>query len=106
MTKKTKIQMIKLFIKTSIVIGVLAVFVLLGFVIRTNHTFEKSDMKKWLALNEKQRIETIEYVVKDAKNQELLIKCVNKIAELENSNEMQIQYAIVLCNKAILQNEE
>ena len=106
MTRQTKIQQIKYFIKASIVLSVLFVFVVLGIFIHPSRTFENSHMKKWLSLNEQPRTQTILRVVKDTKNRDLLIKCVDKIASLPNSNEMQIQYAIVFCDKAILQNEE
>ena len=104
MSKKTKIQQIKLFIKASIIIAVLSVFVVLGIFVRPAHTFENARMKKWLSLDEQQRKETIERIIKDAKDQELLIQCVTKIADLPNSNEMLIRDAVAICYNGIQMN--
>ncbi len=100
------VKQLKLFIKASIIIFVLMTFIILGFFMRPNQTFENARMGKWFSLNEQQRIETINRVVPNPTNQDLLIKCVDKIAFLPHANDMQIQYAIVLCDKAIIQNEE
>ncbi|MBR5355094.1 MAG: hypothetical protein IK122_03125 [Alphaproteobacteria bacterium] len=100
------IQQIKLFIKTSIIIGVLAVFVVLGIFVRPTITSENARMEKWLRLNETQRISTIQHVIKDFDGNEILVKCVDKIAQLPNSNEMLIRDAIVLCNGGIQMNLE
>lgn len=104
MTKKTKLQLIKRFIKISIIVCVLFTFIVLGFFIKPSHTFENSSMKKWSKLTRKQQIETIEHVVKDSENQDLLLNCVSKIAALPKSNEMQIRDATVLCYNGIKLN--
>ena len=101
MTKQTKLQTIKLIIKSTIVVTVLLVFVVLGIFIHPSRTFENAHMKKWLALSEFQQIETIERIIKDDTNQELLIKCVTKIANLPHSNEMLIRDAASLCYDGI-----
>lgn len=106
MTQNTKIQKIKLFIKASIIVIVLSVFVILGIFVRPNHTFENYRMKKWLVLNEQQRISTLNRVVKNADNQELLFKCVDKIANLPDSNEMLIRDAMALCYNGIQMNTQ
>lgn len=106
MTKKKRLQQIKLLIKASIIIGVLFVFIVLGLFVRPNRTFENANMKKWVSLDDAQRIETINRIVKDNPNQDLLIQCVNKIASLENSNEMAIKDAIVICDAGIKANLE
>jgi hypothetical protein len=101
MTRKTKIQQIKLFIKISIVVCVLFIFVVLGFFVKPIRTFEKSNMKKWLTLSEQERITTVQRVVPNAENQDLLINCITKIAKLPDSNEMIIHDATVLCYNGI-----
>lgn len=101
------IQKIKLFIKVSIVVCVLSVFVVLGLFVRPNHTFEDARMGKWLSLSDEQKNATIHRVIKDsASDTNLLIQCVDKIAHLPHANDMQIQYAIVFCNQAIFQNKD
>lgn len=104
MTRQTKIQKIKLFIKASIIIGVLSVLIVLGIFVRPGVSFESAHMKKWLNLNEQQRILTINRVIKDTPDQELLVKCVNKIAGLPDSDDMLIRDAIVICNSGIQAN--
>jgi len=100
------IQQIKLFIKASIIVSVLAIFIVLGIFIRPVVSFENARMEKWLSLNETQRILTVQHIVKDFDGNEILIKCVDKIAQLPNSNEMLIRDAIVLCNGGIQMNLE
>jgi len=105
MTRSTKIQKIKLFIKISIVVFVLSVFVVLGFFVKPIRTFENSNMKKWLTLPEQEQLITVQRVVHNTDDYELLINCVTKIAELPNSNDMIIHDAIVLCYNGIKQNQ-
>lgn len=104
MTQRTKIQQIKLFLKISIVVLVFGIFIVLGLFVKPIRTFENSHMKKWLTLSEQERITTIQRIVPNADNQDLLIKCVNKIADLPNSNEMVVHDAVVLCYNGIKLN--
>ena len=101
MTKKAKIQKIKLFVKVAIIVAILVVFVVLGIFVRPAATFENAHMKKWLGLDEKQRVETVNRVVKNIDDQELLIKCVDKIANFPDSNEMLIRDAVAICYNGI-----
>ena len=80
------------------------IFIVLGIFIRPTTTFENARMGKWSKLSDAQRVSTIERVVKDFDGNELLLKCVDKIANLPNSNEMLIHDAIVLCNGGIQMN--
>lgn len=100
------IQQIKLFIKASIITTVLAIFVVLGIFVRPTIIYENARMEKWLELNDSQRVSTVQHVIKDFDGNEILIKCVDKIAQLPNSNEMLIRDAIVLCNGGIQMNLE
>ena len=106
MAKRTKIQIIKRIIKIGIAIGVLIVLILLGFFVKYNHTFEKSDMTKWLVLSEKQRIATIHRVEPNPDDIDLLIKCVTKIAQLPDSDKMDIRDAIAICYSGMKTNSE
>ncbi len=106
MTQQTKIQQIKLFIKISIIVCVLGIFVVLGFFVQPIKTFEKSHMKKWLTLSEQEKITTIQRIVPNAEQQDLLINCVTKIAELPDSNKMIIHDAAVLCYNGIKLNSQ
>lgn len=101
MTQKTKIQQIKLFIKTFIIICVLFAFVVLGFFVKPTRTFENSKMKKWLTLSEQEKITTLQHIIPNAENQELLIKCITKIAMLPDSDDMIVRDAAALCYNGI-----
>ena len=106
MVTKTKIQIVKRMIKVAIAISVLVTLVFLGFFVKHNHTFEKSDATKWLELSEKQRVSTLKRIVSDSENQELLIKCVTKIAQLPDSDKMNIRDAVAICYNGIKINTE
>ena len=106
MTYRTKIQKIKLFIKISIIVVVMATFVVLGFFIKPDQYFENSNMKKWSLLSDAQKINTLNNILKDDSNQELLIQCIDKIATLPDSGEMQIRDATALCYNGIQLNSE
>ena len=58
-------------------------------------------MKKWLELSDEQQIKTLKRVVKKSDNDDLLIQCVTKIAELPDSEKMDIRDAVVLCYNGI-----
>ena len=104
--QKHKLQQIKLFIKISIVVCILGMFIVLGFFVKPIRTFEKSHMKKWLTLSEQEQITTVQKIVPNAENQDLLISCITKIAELPDSNEMVIHDAAVLCYNGIKLNSK
>ncbi len=104
MTQKTRIRIVKRALKITIALGVLTVLVFLGFFVKYNHTFENSNMTKWLDLSEKQRVATLQRVVPEYENQELLMQCVTKIAHLPDSDKMDIRAAISLCYNGIKTN--
>ena len=99
-----KLQRIKLFIKIPIVVAVLAAFIVLGFFVKSTYTSENANMKKWSGLSAEERALTIHKVVESSENDELLIECVTKISELENSSDMIIRDAISLCYNGIKLN--
>lgn len=109
MTKKTRFQKIKLFLKISIVVCILFAFVVLGFFVKPTRTFENSNMKKWAGLSEQEKITTLQHIIPNAENQELLINCVNKISALPDSDNMIVRNAAALCYNGMKinkQNEE
>ncbi len=101
---RTKLQKIKYVIKITIVCVLLFAFVVLGFCVKHNYTFENSSIKKWLILSEQQRISTLKRIVPDMQNTELLIQCVTKIAELPDSGTMDIRDGAALCYNGIKLN--
>jgi len=101
MPKKSKTRLIKRILKISIAGIVVLVLIVLGFFVNRTYTFENSNMKKWLELSDEQQIKTLKRVVKKSDNDDLLIQCVTKIAELPDSEKMDIRDAVVLCYNGI-----
>lgn len=104
MTQKTKIQQIKLFIKIFIIVCILFAFVVLGFFVKPTRTFENSHIKKWTTLSEQEKITTLQHLIPNAENQELLINCINKISKLPDSDNMIVRDAAALCYNGIKLN--
>jgi len=102
--KKTKFQKIKKFIKISVASGLIILFIFLGFFIKHKRSFENSNMGKWIALTDLQRIETLQKIIPNIEDQDLLLACMNKIATLPESSNMIIQSAASLCHAGIKLN--
>lgn len=100
----SKTRKIKRVIKIAVATAIIFIAVILAFFVQHTHTFENSHMKKWLKITDTERIATIERIVKESENQELIIACVTKISELPDSNEMIIRDAISLCYNGIKLN--
>ena len=64
---------------------VCTIFVVLGFFVKPIRTFENSHMKKWTMLAEQDRLMTIQRVIPNAEDQDLLMNCITKISNLPNS---------------------
>jgi nitrogen regulatory protein PII-like uncharacterized protein len=101
MSKKTKIKTVKRILKISIAATVAIVLVVLGFFVKHNYTFENASMDKWSDLTSEQQIATLNRVVSDYTDQELLLQCVSKIAQISDSGKMDIRDAIVICYNGI-----
>ena len=106
MPKKTKIKIIKRIIKISIAIAVAVILVFLGFFVKYNYTFENASMEKWRNLTTEQQINTLNRVVSDYDNEELLLQCVTKISQIPDSQKMDIRDAIVICYNGIKINQD
>ena len=102
----TKIKFIKRIMKITIACSVVVVLIVLGFFVKNGYnTFENSGMEKWLSLTESQRIATLRRVVPNCDDNELLLKCVTRVAQLPDSDKMDIRDAIVICYNGIKLNE-
>lgn len=102
--KKTKFQKIKTFIKMSVAFGLVILFIFLGFFVKHKRSFENSNMGKWAALSDTQRIETLQKIIPNIEDQDLLLACMDKIATLPESSNMIIQSAASLCYNGIKLN--
>lgn len=101
MQKRTKLQNLKRFIKIGIAVGLLVVLIVLGVFVKSKQTFENSNTKKWLNLSPTQQIDTVHKVVSDVDDMDLLLDCVTKIANLPDSDTMDIRDAVALCYNGI-----
>ena len=104
MSHSEHIKKIKLFIKVFIVTVIIILLVVLGFFVNHTYNYENGNMKKWLTLTEQQKIDTMNSIVGMSENQELLISCVDKIAQLEESEKMNIKSATAICYNGIKLN--
>ena len=106
MAKKKKIKIIKRVIKVSLALGVVVVLIILGFFVKHHYTFENSNMSKWPELTLQQQTETLNRVVPAHEDSELLLQCVSKIAQIPDSEKMDIRDAIVICYNGIKINQD
>jgi len=102
--KKTRLQRIKYVIKITIIGVLLLAFVILGFFVKHTYTYENSSLKKWPVLSEQQQIATINRIVQKPQDITLLIQCVSKMAQLPDSENMDIRDAVALCYNGIKLN--
>ena len=105
MKKKNKLQTVKNFIKLLVASGLVVLFIVLGFFVKTTHTFENSNMNRWATLTDSQKTDTLHKVVPSIENEDLLMACMNKISTLNDSGNMIVQSAISLCHNGIKLNE-
>lgn len=87
----------------SILKFVLGVAVLLAMFFIFFHTqnssnLENGTLKHWLSASNDQRVATVKVAVAGEGDIDLIVACVNKIASLPDSNEMDVTTAIVLCH--------
>ena len=89
---------------------ILGVFVLLAVVFvffysqRTNN-LENKTLKHWLSASNDQRVATVKIAVAGDGDIDLIVACVNKIASLPDSNEMDVSTAIILCHTGSMVKE-
>lgn len=105
MSKKSKIRLIKRIIKVFIAVVILVLLILLGFFVKHTRTFEDANMKKWLELSASQQTQTVKRIIPQFDGDTLLVQCITKIAELPDSEKMNIRDAAVLCYNGIKINE-
>ena len=88
----------KFILKFTLGIAVLVVAFFTFFYSQNSSTLEKGTLKHWLASSNDQRIATAKVALAGEDDVDLIVACVNKIASLPNSNEMDVTTAIVLCH--------
>lgn len=79
----------------------IAVLVAVFFVFfHSQHTsnLERDTLKHWISASNDQRIAAVKVAVAGEGDIELIVQCVNKIATLPDSGDMDVTTAIVLCH--------
>lgn len=79
-------------------IAVLLVVVFMFFMSQHARNLEKGTLQHWLASSNDQRVATVKVAVAGVGDIDLIVACVNKIASLPDSGEMDVTTAIVLCH--------
>ncbi|MBP5707691.1 MAG: hypothetical protein J6W79_01710 [Alphaproteobacteria bacterium] len=92
-------------LKLALGVAVLLVAAFVFFRTQSSGSFDKGSLKHWLASSNEQRIATVKIAVAGEGDIDLIVACVNKIATLPDSNEMDTQTAITLCHTGNLLKE-
>lgn len=87
----------KIFIGVSALILVVVVF----FFAQRSSTLETGTLKDWRAASIESRVSAAQILTGEDKNIDLLVACVNKMAELPESGDMVIRDAVSLCHTGI-----
>lgn len=81
---------------------VLGIAVLLAVIFMFFHSqhnnLEQDTLKHWLSASNDQRVAAVKVAVAGEGDIDLIVQCVNKIASLPDSGEMDVTTAIVLCH--------
>jgi hypothetical protein len=92
-------------LKLALGIAVLLVAVFVFFRTQGSGNLDKGSLKHWLASSNEQRVAAVKIAVAGEGDIDLIVACVNKIATLPDSNEMDTQTAITLCHTGNLLKE-
>lgn len=87
----------KIFIGVSALILVVVVF----FFAQRSSTLETGTLKDWRAASIESRVSAAQILTGEDRNIDLLVACVNKMAELPESGDMVIRDAVSLCYTGI-----
>jgi hypothetical protein len=79
-------------------IAVLLVVIFVFFHSQSANKLEQDNLKHWLSSSNDQRVAAVKVAVAGDGDIDLIVACVNKIASLPDSGEMDVTTAIVLCH--------
>lgn len=83
------------------IIGIAVVILAVGLFFATQqHTekLENSTLNKWIAASNDRRIAAVQILSASDENTDLIVKCVNKIALLNDAGDFAISDAVRMCN--------
>ncbi len=87
----------KIFVGAAVLVLVMVVF----FLALKSNNLESGNLRHWRAASIEQRMATIKILVANEDNTEILVKCVDKIAEIPDSGELTVRDAASLCYTGI-----
>ena len=88
----------KSLLKFALGIAVLLAVFFVFFHSQNTGSLDKKSLKHWLSASNDQRVAAVKVAVAGEGDIDLIVACVNKIASLPDSNEMDVTTAIVLCH--------
>ena len=98
-------KFLKKYLKFFIGIAVLIFVVVAFFLVQHSGDLEGANLKKWRSADIERRTAAVQILTASDKYSDLLVKCVDKIADLPDSSEMSVQDAVSLCYTGILLKE-
>ena len=88
----------KFILKFILGFAALLVIAFIFFNTQKSNSLEKSNLKHWLSASNEQRVATVKIAVAGNGDIDLIVQCVNKIASLPDSGDMDVTTAIIFCN--------
>lgn len=79
-------------------IAVLLIAFFVFFHTQNSSSLDRGSLKHWLSASNDQRVAAVKVAVAGEGDIDLIVACVNKIASLPDSSEMDVTTAIVLCH--------
>ena len=94
-------KVIKKYLKFIIGIAVLLVVIVVFMLVMQTSDLENGNLKKWRAADLDARMAAAQILSASDENLELLVQCVDKMANLPDSGEMAVRDAMSLCYTGI-----
>ena len=96
-TGETMIKFIKKYLVFLIGVAALVFFALVFIQTQKTTALESGQLKNWRGASIERRVDAAKILTASDKNLDLLVKCVDKMAELPDSSEMAVRDAVELC---------
>lgn len=98
-------KFLKKYLKFFIGVAVLILAVLVFFLAQRSGDLENANLKKWRNADVDRRTAAVQILAASDEYTDLLVQCVDKIAELSESGEMAVKDAVSLCYTGVLLKE-
>lgn len=95
-------KFIKKYLKFIIGIAVIVLAVVLFFFTQRNtEKLENSTLRKWVSASTERRIAAVQILTASEENTDLIVKCIDKMATLNDASDFAISDAVRMCNMGI-----